>query len=46
LVGSARGLIVRYYPGIFLDRLKKIMKKETVRIAGFRMRFEPGICEY
>jgi hypothetical protein len=39
--GSGRVLILRYYPGICLDELRKTTK--NLRVAGLGPRFEPGI---
>jgi len=46
LVGSGRGLILRYYPGIRLEGLRKTTKT-SIRIAGRRGRdLNPGPPEY
>jgi hypothetical protein len=46
LVGSGRGLILRYYPGIHLEGLRKTTKN-SIRMAGLRGRdLDPGPPEY
>jgi hypothetical protein len=39
LVGSVPGLILKYYPGIYLDVMKK--NRKELRIAGFRAEILP-----
>jgi hypothetical protein len=46
LVGSGRGIILKYYPGIRLEGLR-ITTKTSIRIAGRRGRdLNPGTPEY
>jgi hypothetical protein len=42
LVGSGRGLILSYYPGIHLERLKKPMKNFSCNSRSPGLRIEPG----
>jgi hypothetical protein len=46
LVGSGRGIILKYYPGIRLEGLRRTTKT-SIRIAGRRGRdMNPGPPEY
>lgn len=44
--GSASGLILRYYPGIFLKGLRKIMKKPSQDSRSRRQDLNLGPTEY